>query len=72
MLKRAGRLSMTQRLLLVMASLAFAATAAVQAFLAGTMAEWWPVVLAVALALAALFCAAAAVRPWLRDRRDLP
>lgn len=71
MLKRAGRLSVRQRLLLAMASLAFAATAAVHGFLAGTMTEWWPAVLAVILALAALFCAATAARPWWPGRRDL-
>ncbi|MFF5986029.1 hypothetical protein [Prauserella flavalba] len=64
MLKRAGRYTFSQRLLLILLALAFAATAVLQAFLAGSMSEWWPAVLAAALALAALWCLIAAARAW--------
>ncbi|PXY35301.1 hypothetical protein DI005_15855 [Prauserella sp. PE36] len=64
MLKRAGRYPFSQRLLLIVLALAFAATAVLQAFLASSMSEWWPAVLAAALALAALWCLIAAARAW--------
>ncbi|WP_048876872.1 hypothetical protein [Saccharomonospora saliphila] len=49
---------------------AFGGTAGVQVFLAGTMSEWWPAVLAGALAVAALWCLVTAVT-W-DDRHGHP
>ncbi|MGI5994722.1 hypothetical protein [Saccharomonospora viridis] len=51
----------TTRLALFVLALTFAATAAVQAFLAASMSEWWPTVVAAALAAAAVWCLAMAL-----------
>ncbi|MEU6641231.1 hypothetical protein ABZ863_01635 [Saccharomonospora sp. NPDC046836] len=64
MLKRDDRFTFPQRLLLLILAFVFAATAVLQAFLAGWMSEWWPAVLAAALALAAVGCLLAAGRAW--------
>ncbi|EHR48762.1 hypothetical protein SacmaDRAFT_0461 [Saccharomonospora marina XMU15] len=69
MLKRAARMSFPQRMFLLLLALAFATTAVLQALLAVSVSEWWPVVLAALLALAATWCLATAARAWDRDRR---
>ncbi|WP_298176757.1 hypothetical protein [Saccharomonospora sp.] len=54
--RRTSRRWPPTRLVLFVLSLAFAATAAIQAFLALSTSEWWPGVVAVALAAAAVWC----------------
>lgn len=62
MLKRAARMSFPQRMFLLVLALAFATTATLQALLAVSVSEWWPVVLAALLALAAAWCLTVAAR----------
>ncbi|MFC4001807.1 hypothetical protein ACFS2C_01765 [Prauserella oleivorans] len=62
MLKRSVRVAWSQRLMFVMLALVFAATAALQGFLASSVSEWWPAVLAALLALAAAGCLFAALQ----------
>ncbi|OLT44211.1 hypothetical protein BJF85_20260 [Saccharomonospora sp. CUA-673] len=57
-----------ERVLFLLLALAFAATATLQLFLADSMSVWWPIVLAVLLALAALLCLYVAVRAGESDK----
>ncbi|NIJ14674.1 protein-S-isoprenylcysteine O-methyltransferase Ste14 [Saccharomonospora amisosensis] len=69
MLKRAERMSFPQRVFLLVLALAFATTSVLQALLAMSVSEWWPVVLAALLALSASWCLATAARACDGDRR---
>lgn len=51
----------TTRVALFVLALTFATTAAIQVSLAASTSEWWPGVLAAALAAAAVWCLAAAL-----------
>lgn len=68
MFRRATRMCFPHRVSLCVLAFAFAGTAVVQVFLATSMSEWWPLVLTVALALAALWCLVTAVT-WNDHRR---
>ncbi|TWH21979.1 hypothetical protein [Prauserella rugosa] len=51
-----------ERVLFLLLALAFAVTATLQLFLADSMSVWWPIALAVLLAIAAVLCLYVAVR----------